>query len=430
MSNPLVVFFNIVLIGFIVFVHYRMVGKPSSLAPLYFPSLLYKVSLGIALGLIYFFYYQGGDTIAMFEDGVNIAIVAQESPKQFFQILFLDSNLPVGMNYTQQPRALFFAKMISWFAWLTNHHYWLTSVYFSLISFFSIWYLCTLLVRYFKHPVTIAMAFLFYPSVVFWSAGIIKESIALAMICLIVAFMLLWIKEKNTFSAKISLIVLFLLCTLILWKIKYYYVAVLLPVVFAVVFLYRLKIRILYQLILMVLILAGIVFCVSWLHPNLHISYVLQAVVTNHDVMLKASQNKDAIIYQNLEANWRSLFHNLPLSFVSGLFRPLPGNGSNWLHFMTGLENLILMGITCLALSQLFLKRIVVKEKLLVKSAVVYIIILSVLLALSSPNFGTLMRYKVAYLPFLLYLGLIGSQPLFGLIKEKLSEKSQLIKKI
>ncbi len=36
-----------------------------------------------------------------------------------------------------------------------------------------------------------------------------------------------------------------------------------------------------------------------------------------------------------------------------------------------------------------------------------YTVLLATLLALSSPNFGTLLRYKVGFLPFLAYLLLI-----------------------
>jgi hypothetical protein len=41
---------------------------------------------------------------------------------------------------------------------------------------------------------------------------------------------------------------------------------------------------------------------------------------------------------------------------------------------------------------------------LLVLAALHYIVILAVLLPLAAPNFGEISRYKVAYLPFFVYL--------------------------
>ncbi|MEO0331770.1 MAG: hypothetical protein AAF223_08805, partial [Bacteroidota bacterium] len=46
-------------------------------------------------------------------------------------------------------------------------------------------------------------------------------------------------------------------------------------------------------------------------------------------------------------------------------------------------------------------------ERLWVMSALLFSVLLGILLALSTPNFGTLVRYKVAFSPFLLYVLLV-----------------------
>jgi hypothetical protein len=48
---------------------------------------------------------------------------------------------------------------------------------------------------------------------------------------------------------------------------------------------------------------------------------------------------------------------------------------------------------------------------LLITAVVLYIVLLAALLALSSPNFGALSRYKVAFVPFFVYLLLWAAQP-------------------
>ncbi len=72
------------------------------------------------------------------------------------------------------------------------------SLYFSAISFFSSWFLVQKINRLFEgvQPAAI-LGFLFFPSVVFWSAGVIKESLAMAaLFFLSLIFLKVWKREK------------------------------------------------------------------------------------------------------------------------------------------------------------------------------------------------------------------------------------------
>jgi hypothetical protein len=60
--------------------------------------------------------------------------------------------------------------------------------------------------------------------------------------------------------------------------------------------------------------------------------------------------------------------------------------------------------------------------RLLLTGAILYIFILSVMLSWSTPNFGTLERYKVSYLPVYVLILLAGVWP-------RLSAKFKLIQK-
>ncbi len=81
----------------------------------------------------------------------------------------------------QEPRALFLSKVVSVFGLFTASNYWIISCYFSCLAFAGAWYLVKIIRRCNAHYTLAAvLAFLFFPSVVFWSSGIVKESLAMA----------------------------------------------------------------------------------------------------------------------------------------------------------------------------------------------------------------------------------------------------------
>jgi hypothetical protein len=92
-------------------------------------------------------------------------------------------------------------------------------------------------------------------------------------------------------------------------------------------------------------------------------------------------------------------FINIPVSLFGGLFMPLLWQGSNILSYITGLVNtflLILFIIKAINLLSSKWRPLSMVEV----SLGLYIIILAILLAYSTPNFGTLERYKIGYIPF------------------------------
>ena len=67
------------------------------------------------------------------------------------------------------------------------------------------------------------------------------------------------------------------------------------------------------------------------------------------------------------------------------------------------LENLFMLTLCVISLTGI--KTILsAPQKLLSLSVIVYSVLLCILLALSTPNLGSLSRYKVGFLPFLVFL--------------------------
>ncbi|MDN5200617.1 hypothetical protein QQ008_04570 [Fulvivirgaceae bacterium BMA10] len=419
--------FNLTVLVFVTWWLYNRV-KDNALGGLFIPGLLFKLACGIGLGLVYTYYYRHGDTNRFFEEAVILTNIAYESPIDFLKILLIN-DIPREANQvlqlSQQPRAFFTAKLLSIVNIFTYNNYWLSSLYFSYFAYSGMWYLASMLVRTFpKTAAAAAIAFLFFPSVVFWSSGILKESFVMGFISYIVAFSLPYlVLSKKIPYYKIVLMVFFLYALL---KLKYYYVGVLIPIMTAnfVVAYLRLNYKFINRnyythLGSWLVVFISVLLLSTTIHPNLKIGNFLTQMVTNHNLIYESSMPEDLIIYYKLDPTWQSILINLPLAIYSGLFRPTVLDAHTSLQYWVGFENLLLMILLIFSLFRLknFVK---FKYKNLVFSTFVYIMIMATFMAISSPNFGTLVRYKIGFLPFFIYL-ICADNPIIDAVQKRLN---------
>lgn len=415
----MVVFFANVLVLFsIAFLIWK---KETGNLRLYFwPALLFKMIAGILIGLLYTFYYGHGDTLDYFTQAKLLTTFAGEDFGAYLQFL-ISGDLPAAgfealAGYP--PRALFFSRWVSLPALVTGNNYWLTSCFFSMVSFLSSWYLVKQLVRMFPAlQLHFTIAFQFFPSVVLWSSGVIKESLALAALFFTVTvFLKLWNRDRPALSHWVVLIP----SIWVLWYLKYYFAAILLPVLITELIMKRLIVSryklntVAYGATWLVLFILPVA-VISTLHPNLNLNRVLEVVVTNHDLFVAMSDPAEVIGYQALQPEWGSVLRNVPMALSAGLFRPFVWEVSNPLQLLAAIENLVVLLLAVGLAGSLVRRRWDFSG--LWFAAVFYSLMLCLLLALSTPNLGTLSRYKVGFLPFLL---MVLSSP--NIFIDKLSE--------
>lgn len=400
--------FNIIAVMLIIRYWYKRHCE-SSIKAFFFPALVIKISAGLLMGVIYKFYYEGGDTFIYFKDAIVLADAAYNAPLEYWKIIFGTS---VGnLAYTDQPRALFFVKILSLPAIITFKNYWISGLYLSLFSFFGTWKLASLLSRLLPNTkIPAVIAFLFYPSFVFWSSGVLKEPVTVGCLslCLVIYLPYLLNNKKISLTDFFSSI---LLLTVVL-QLKFYYAVVFIPLLFVGIVISYLKARIEFikssvylQCILSILLLIMLYFPISYLHPLLNIQNILFSIVRNHDwfLMNGAIPIQDYIHFVELKPELFSFIRNFPLALFSGLFRPTIFDAHNPFQYLVAVENLflIILFVASFFNSKAFWKS---KNLYLIFILSFYIFTLACVLAFAAPNFGTLMRYKVAFLPFLVYL--------------------------
>ena len=375
----------------------------------FWAGLVVKILAGIALGLLYTYYYHIGDTFSYFDDACDIAHLVRTSVKAYADFIWNNTSsfeFWDQLNFNH-PRALFLSKMTSVFCMLTGDNYWVISIYFSFVGFYAAWFLVKVITRFDEHLLKISLlAFVFFPSVALWSSGLIKESLAMGSLYFIVAiFLKIWLRVRTSIIQWVLLPVAFLL----LWNLKYYYVAVLLPVLAtALVFHWLIYPRIRFKnyglecLVWLVVFLIPL-FVASQVHPNFYPERFLDVIVSNYDAFREKSDPDDMIHYHGLEATATSVVYHAPKALLSGMFRPFLWEGQNVFQFLIALENAIVLLLFVTSLSKL--RRVFHSpHHLLIFSSIVYIFLLCIFLALSTPNFGTLARYRVGFLPFLILL--------------------------
>lgn len=403
----MIVFLSIIgLLITVYLIYQRSLSIQQNLKIYYWFGLLLKVVAGLSLGLVYTYYYSVGDTFGYFDDAKNVLLVFDESKADFLSFVFggvAPIELEDVLNFSQD-RSQLFVRVLSVIALFSFSNYWVTAVYLSIISFFGCWYLLSQIINYQeKGSLTAAVAFLFTPSFLFWGSGVIKESLAIGALMFLAGVFL-----RAYAGRKLSLLewCFAVLSLFVLWRLKYYWGALFLPSAFTAWLVHRWTIKKTqlktYDVLIWVGVMSIVTLIVTQLHPNFYFSRIAGVIVDNYYAYAQSSQ-EPTIHYNDLQPHWSSLLTNAPWALFSSLFRPMFFEINSLFQAVVALENallILLIFINFKNISQLWHSA----DRLLLISVVAFIIFLATFLALSTPNFGTLSRYRIAFLPFLFYL--------------------------
>ena len=137
----------------------------------FIPALSAKFFGAIALGMIYQFYYSGGDTFNYFTHGSRwIWEAFLDNPATGIKLLFEQGgerqadtfNFSQHIWYYRDEKAFLVVRIAALFDLFTLHTYSATSLFFALFSFSGSWAMYTAVVRLYPHNTKwIAIAILF-----------------------------------------------------------------------------------------------------------------------------------------------------------------------------------------------------------------------------------------------------------------------------
>jgi hypothetical protein len=281
--------------------------------------------------------------------------------------------------------------------------YWLTALWLTLFTAIPTWWCFRQLSSYF-HSSSLILAILFWPSLVFWSSGITKEVVAMPIFFYLITLSIMLIKKsKLKWWHWLYLIV----GSWMLWSLKYYYAALLIPFLLSLVihsYIDSLKRPIKSNSKITWVLMLGIILSIATLvHPNLNIDRMWEVIIRNH-FEFKAISSENAFIDLFIQTDGSIHFTTLPWAMISGLYRPFIWESWNTISFVYAVENLVLFLASIITLVSFFRQKERAGFSLSALAAILFIIVSAILLTISAPNFGTLSRYGIGDKPILVWL--------------------------
>ena len=395
----------------------------------FLPALTVRIFGALAVGFVYQFYYQGGDTFAYHTHGSRPLWEAiMESPVNGFRLLFLNGEYGPGIWDTAQriwywndPQSFVVIRLAAILDILTFSSYAGTAVLFAVIAFTGAWMMFTTFYRLFPdlHK-WVAFSVLFIPTVVFWGSGIFKDTVTLAALGIATyAFHRVFIERRK----KVLTIVLLLLSFWVIFSIKKYILLCFLPaLLFWGVATYLSRISslmlraILAPLTLLVAIFLGYyaIQKVGEDDARYDISKLSEtAKITAYDIRYgwgARTGEGSGYTLGELDGSWQSMLRLAPQAINISLFRPYLWEVKNPLMFLSALEGLLLLILTIHLIWRVGWGLIGYLQQPDVLFCIIFAIVFAFAVGVSTYNFGTLSRYKIPMMPYyLLTLGMIYS---------------------
>lgn len=369
---------------------------------------------------LYVYYYGYGDTIRFFRFG------------QFYKLLLFEINNLSFWDWLTMPNWLFkslvihkvdysygFAdssfvinKISGILSFFTFNSFLVNASLFAMFAFSGAWKMYQAFrTLYPSLSKDFALAILFVPSVVFWGAGLMKDTICIGAIGWMTWSIcnLFFIKEKTTFSKKVFSLIILYFSIYIIFIIKTYIVVSLLAGVFIwIVFNYRDSIknsilRVVFTPFLIIFSGLGIFFGLQLMSEELN-KYALESVV---DTALSLSANLSKLDAGSsydlgpMDPSLTGLIRKIPAAVNVTLFRPYLWETKNFIMIIAAIESLLVLLISL----RIFFKVGIFKffNGILGNGIVIYCLLFSIVFGfatgMSSQNFGSLVRYKIPIMP-------------------------------
>lgn len=385
----------------------------------FFPGLTLKIFGAIAVGLIYQFYYDGGDTFTYFHLGSKYIWEAfKDSSILALKLIFAGDDY-VGDTFQYASKIYTYGDSSSYFVVrvagaldiLTFHTYSATAVLFAVISFSGLWGLFHVLYRmYPRLHLGMAVAVLFIPSVFFWGSGILKDTITIGALgwATFGIYNVFIVKRKLGISAIILLISFFTI-----YAIKIYILLCYLPAAILWVFMTRIsKVKNMILKIMIAPILIGLsgllayysVIKVGEDNPRYNVENIAYTAKVTAEWIHYVSEREGGAAYTLGDFDYSpiGMVKKFPQAVWVSLYRPHLWEVNNIVMLLSALESFALLLFTIYVFYKVgFMKALkLISTKPFLIFCFLFSIAFAFAVGVSTYNFGTLVRYKIPLYPF------------------------------
>ena len=389
----------------------------------FIPALNAKIIGALALGLVYQFYYGGGDTYNFFRDSGVIWRAFMTSPLSGLRIIFanVENYSPDLYRFTKD--IYFFSagdyqtfqviRISGFFDIFSFHTYSVNAILFGISSFTGIWAMYKVFYDLFPQiHRNLAVAVFFIPSVFFWGSGLMKDTIAMGGLgWLFYGFYFGLIRRRKII---LNLIIIFIALNIIR-IIKIYILQAFLPAAFLWLFLeYRasIKSRSLRIVSFPIVIALAVPFAYLALiqvtadNERYQLENIVSTTQVTADWLATVSERQGGSGYSLGEISYTplGLLSAAPRAVWLGMFQPHPWQATNPVMLLSAIEATFFLFLTIKIIFQVSIFRLirVSLEHPIIPFCLLFSLVLSFGVAIASFNFGTLVRYRIPMMPYYL----------------------------
>ncbi len=414
---------------YLIFFYWRTkkVGKQlqdSFLRKCLFGAFAFRMLGAIGYSLLTEYYYGIGDSFTFYDGGTfyRQQILASADNIRYLFASFADTselynNVGSGAlaGYFDTPSNNMVMRISAIFSFFTFNKFLLIALCFGFFSFLGQWRLFLVFddINMRKHRKLLFLTVLCAPSIWFWGSGLLKDSICLGATGFIVSILYNFYKSKKiSVTGIVSLLFLFFL----VYTIKTYIAAILLAsigIMLIALFFQSIKHLVLraFLLVMTIIVLTIIVF-ESSLPDNLEtvtgtaITQIKDFQHTYETVQEGDENSKAGFALGEFDPSLQSLILKSPLVVFTTLFRPFIWESKKLIIFLSALESTFLLLFTFYLMIKLrvigFFRAIFGSPYLLF--CFVMSMLFCFIIGFTTFNFGTMIRYKVIFVPFYYFL--------------------------
>jgi hypothetical protein len=407
----------------ILFIAHKFTIKRQRKYPVYkyfMRGLMLKIFGAICLGLVYFYYYQGGDTINYHFTASALVDVLLQRPDDFLYLYFdspkvsefflMESNYNFSY-WVNDKYAFFVSKCFVPIVLLCGKSYMASAIVTASLCYLGVWRLFLVFVNEFPQLMRqFAWSILYVPSVIFWGSGIMKDSITFSATCFYVHGFYWFFTQRQW---KLKYIVLLICGSYMLLSIKPYILFALLPgsilwfVALRVAKIKNAFVKIMFTPTLLAVGIFIAVYVLQELGDSLGQYSIEKVIKTASQGQQDLKQNYyggntfDIGDYEPTVSGLLSVSH---LAVLAALFRPTFFDVRNLVMGICAIENMFILIFTIYLLIKLKVFRFfsLITSHPLLMFSFIFSIFFAFSVGVSISNFGALVRLKIPCIPFFL----------------------------
>ncbi|PLX02938.1 MAG: hypothetical protein C0594_11425 [Marinilabiliales bacterium] len=364
---------------------------------------LIKVSAGIALLLIYTYYYKtriSADVFKYFDDGMVIFSSLADNPLDYLKMITgIDADAEHLQKYYTE--ANFWFKEYNYNLFNENRTMIRFNALIRLISFLSFSGLVAIfksIRKLFRKKEKFLLIFLFLmPSVLLWTSGVLKESLAVFALGFLIYSYIKINQKQNIIRNSILLTIM----AVLLFLTKFYIFIAILPGFISYLMIREGNDKYAFIKFISIHFLGFLLLINTQYFSSYNFIEIVARKQRDFINMLATLDNVGSLININkIEPNTISLLVNIPIGFWNTMVRPLITEISSPIAILAALENILIEIILIVTLIFSSYKNIT--DKRFFWLTISFTLILFSLSGMTTPVAGALVRYKSPALPFLL----------------------------